>query len=350
MAFFEINNIKISGIAACVPKQMESNEDFAILTQEEREKLIQTTGIKQRRISEENCCTSDLCFFAAEQIIESLKWDKAEIDCLIFVTQTPDYILPATSCILQKRLGLKSDCYVLDVSLGCSGWIYGLSTIASFLSSSGLEKGLLLAGDTISKICSKKDKSTYPLFGDAGTATAVERSEKSKLQFQTSVNGDGFETIIIQDGAYRNIASQDSFISKQIEDGIYRNRLQLVLDGMDVFSFGISKAPQSVNSLIDHFGLNKDTIDYFVFHQANLFMNENIRKKLKLPKEKVPHSLKDFGNTSSATIPLTIVTQLGEDLSNSKKEIIACGFGVGLSWGSVHFTTENIICSKLVEM
>ena len=348
MGILKINNVRITGMAACVPKQIEKNENLSILG-EDAGKFIATTGIHQRRIADSSTCASDLCFHAAEKLIESLNWNKADIDALIFVTQTPDYILPATSCLLQHRLGLSQGCYTLDVSLGCSGWIYGLSTISSLLSSSGLKKGLLLAGDTNTKIVSKEDKSAYPLFGDAGTATAVEWSSGSKMDFHVSCNGEGFEAIIIPDG-FRNMVNQDSLIYQRIEEGITRNRLQLVLDGMNVFSFGISQAPETVNTLISHLGIDIEKIDYFVFHQANMFMNEKIRKKLKLPKEKAPYSIDKFGNTSPASIPLTIVSELGNIFPYSKKQILACGFGVGLSWGSVFFEADHILCPGLVEI
>ena len=350
MGFLNINNVKISGIAACVPKKIEENESLPVLGKEGAAIFFSTTGVKQRRITDSNTCASDLCFHAAEKLIASLKWNKEDIDALIFVTQTPDYILPATSCSLQHRLGLSQGCYTLDVSLGCSGWIYGLSAISSLLSSSGLKKGLLLAGDTNSKICSKEDKSTYPLFGDAGTATAVEWSTGSKMDFHVGCNGEGFEAIIIPDGAYRNVVTQGSLIPVQIEEGITRNKIQVVLDGMNVFSFGISQAPESVNNLISHLGIDIEKVDYFLFHQANMFMNEKIRKKLKLPKEKVPYSLEQFGNTSPASIPLTVVSQLENILPYSKKGILACGFGVGLSWGSVYFEADHILCPTLIEL
>ncbi len=350
MAFLQINNVAIKGISACVPKTIVHNRDYSGFTAEEAEKFMLTTGIEQKREITDDICTSDLCFHAAEQLIKDLNWDKTDIDCLIFVSQGPDYLLPATSCILQQRLGLSTDCYALDISLGCSGWVYGLSVVAGLLSSSGMRKGLLLCGDTASKSCPPSDKSTYPLFGDAGTATAIQYESGVELKFQMATDGSGYQAIIIPDGGYRNPASLKSFDVKTYEPGISRNNYQLTLDGMDVFAFGISQAPQSVNSLMEHFGLDKETVDFFVFHQANLFMNETIRKKLKLPKEKVPYSLKEFGNTSSASIPLTMLTALGDELSSSQKEIIACGFGVGLSWGSVHFVTDRIVCSKLIEI
>jgi 3-oxoacyl-[acyl-carrier-protein] synthase-3 len=350
MAFFTIKNVAVKGIAASVPAHKEDQNDLPFFSNEERQKLVASTGIESRRVSTREICTSDLCLKAAQLLIKDLNWEKDEIDALIFVTQTPDYILPATSCLLQHRLGLKQDCYTLDISLGCSGWIYGLSTIGSLLSSSGLKKGLLLVGDTPSKICSKEDKSTYPLFGDAGTATAVESAPNSDLKFHVSSNGEGSNAIIVPDGAYRNMVNQDSLIYQKIEENITRNKLQVILDGMDVFSFGTSEAPKSVDGLISNFDLDKETIDYFVFHQANMFMNEKIRKKLKIPVEKVPYSLSRFGNTSSATIPLTMVSEIEKELAGSKKKIIACGFGVGLSWGSVYFETDKIVVSPLIEL
>jgi 3-oxoacyl-[acyl-carrier-protein] synthase-3 len=354
MAFFSIPGIEIRGIACCVPDKKENNSDISFLSSEEKEKLIASTGIETRHLSTKDICSSDLCLRAAEKLIKDLQWDKDEIDVLIFVTQTPDYILPATSCILQDRLGLRESCYTLDISLGCSGWIHGLSVVSSLLSTccmGGGRKGILLAGDTPSKLCSMEDKSSYPLFGDAGTATAVELKKESKgFQFHTQTDGNGFKAIIVPNGGYRHPVDSNSLINKEISDGIKRNLLNVILDGMDVFTFGITKAPESVNQLIDYFSLDKDKIDYFVFHQANKFMNEKIRKKLKLPEEKVPYSLKKYGNTSSATIPLTIVTELKNRLINERKEIIACGFGVGLSWGSVHFIADKLVCSDLIEI
>lgn len=350
MAFFEINNVCLRGIASCVPKKVENNTDYAGFCDGEAERFIASTGVEQRRLVEGNTCTSDLCYHAAERLMQDLNWSKDEINCLVFVSQTPDYQLPATACILQERLQLNSECLALDISLGCSGWIYGLNVVASMLSASGLTKGLVLSGDTSSCRCSKNDKSTYPLFGDAGTATALEFNNDKKLKFHAATDGSGWEAIIIPDGGARNPITQDSFLVKTTDPKIERNNLQLRLEGMDVFSFGISKAPQSVNGLLQYFKLDKDQIDYFLFHQANLFMNENIRKKLKLSKEKVPYSLNNFGNTSSASIPLTITTQLKDKLYDSPKRIVACGFGVGLSWGSVYFETEEFVCSDLIEI
>ncbi|MFV0470502.1 MAG: 3-oxoacyl-ACP synthase III family protein [Paludibacteraceae bacterium] len=350
MSFLTVENVKISGISACVPEQVEACRDFSLFSESEAEIFSKTTGVERRRKAHSNVCASDLCQKSAEELIYQLGWDKTDVDCLIFVTQTPDYYLPATSCVLQEKLGLSKDCYTLDVSLGCSGWVYALSVISSLMSHGSLKKGLLLSGDTILKFCSTTDKSTYPLFGDAGSATALEftGNKEDFFNFSFNTDGSGYKAIMIEDGGFRNPVTENSF-EKQIKgDGISRNKLELILEGMDVFSFGISKAPKSVKDLSEHFNLDLEKQDYFIFHQANLFMNEKIRKKLALPEEKVPYSLRDFGNTSSATIPLTMVTQIRQALIESKLSNIACGFGVGLSWGTCHFKTENIVCPKLI--
>lgn len=351
MATFSVNNIAIKGISCCVPKNTERNIDLDILTQEEIQKFIDATGVEERRIVTKEICTSDLCCEAAEKLIKDLNWQKEEIEILVFVSQTADYILPVSAAILQDRLGLSTNCIAFDVPLGCSGYVYGISIIASMMKATGIKKGLLLAGDTSSKLLSKSDKSTIPLFGDGGSATAFELDEETdNLLFDLGTDGSGYKAIMIPDGGSRNRINQDSLKVVNIEEGISRNACNLVLDGMDVFGFGISQAPKTVNKLIEKFEIDKDAIDHFVFHQANLMMNKMIVKKLKLPVEKVPYSLKGFGNTSSTTIPLTIVTELKESLANNNKDLIVCGFGVGLSWGTAKIKLDNVVISDLIEI
>jgi 3-oxoacyl-[acyl-carrier-protein] synthase-3 len=353
MATLHVKNVTIKGISACVPSHIEDNKKSHLFaSDEEVSKFVDTTGIEYRHtVNGRNICTSDLCFEAATKLLAELDWQAAEIECLIFVSQTPDYILPATACILQNRLGLPIDCYAMDISLGCSGWVYGLSAIASLMSSGTIKKGLLLVGDTTTITKSRKDKSTYPLFGDAGTATAVEYTEGTEgIKFHMGTDGKGYEAIMIPDGGFRNFVTPESFIESEVEPGIFRNRLQSILDGPSVFTFGITKAPRSVNALLEKFNLSKEEIDYFVFHQANLIMNEKIRTKLKIEPEKAPYSLNEYGNTSSASIPLTMVSRLNSELTGSNKKILACAFGVGLSWASAVFETENLICPPVIEI
>lgn len=348
MAFLEFKNVRIAGIAAGVPKNVVSNlhpaENDGVSSEYSPEDFVKTTGVKERHVSG-TLCTSDLSFAAAEKLISDLGWDKSEIEALIFVSQTADYILPCTACILQERLGLSKECYAYDCGLGCSGWVYGLSQVASLLAAGTIKKALLLCGDAKKRADGPLD----PLFGHAGTATAVEYSEGSKgFQFHFGTDGSGFDAIITPDGGSRNQITPKSFELEEV-DGKMMHRLQTHMKGMDVFGFGISTAPKTVKKLGEHYGFDYQTADYFVFHQANMKMNNMIAKKLKLEPEKVPSCMYEFGNTSSASIPLTIVTQL-KNRADVPTKYICCGFGVGLSWGTVAFETENIIISDLVQV
>lgn len=347
MAFLEFKNVRIAGMAAGVPKNIASNlqptEEDNISSEYTPDDFVATTGVRERRVSK-TLCTSDLCYGAAEQLIADLGWDKQDIDALIFVSQTADYILPATACILQDRLGLSKECYATDCALGCSGWVYGLSQALSLIMG-GVKKVLLLCGDAKKRfVGGGRD----PLFGAAGTATAIEFAEGAgAFRFHFGTDGSGFDAIITPDGGSRNPITLNSFEKYEYE-GKMINRLVTRMKGMDVFGFGITTAPKSVKKLAEHYGFDYKDADYFVFHQANMKMNNLITKKLKLEESKVPTCMHEFGNTSSASIPLTIVSQLQHNAQN--KKFICCGFGVGLSWGTVAFETKDIVISNLVEL
>lgn len=349
MAFLSVPNVRIAGFAAGVPNKIASNlhpnDDDNFSSEYSPADYVALTGVEERRISDK-LTTSDLCFAAAEKLIADLHWDKSEIEALIFVSQTPDYILPATACILQNRLGLSKECYAADVSLGCSGWVYGLSSVATLCANGSIKKALLLVGDAKSRTVLKND----PLFGHAGTVTAIEFSEKCPpLKFHFGTDGGGYDAIITPDGGSRNPVSLKSFEMEDV-DGVMKNRLYSRMKGMDVFSFGITTAPKTVKKLAEHFEFNYLDYDYFLFHQANMKMNNTIVKKLKLDPDKVPSCMKHFGNTSSASIPLAIVTELKGKIETAPMRFICCGFGVGLSWGTVAFETNELVVSNLVEV
>lgn len=352
MAFLEFKNVRIAGIAAGVPKNIASNlhptADDQVSSEYTPEEFVKTTGVRERRVSSV-LTTADLGYAAAEQLIADLGWDKSEIEALIFVSQTHDYILPATACILQDRLGLNRECYAFDGSIGCSGWVYGVSTAASLLGEGKLKKVLMICGDAKKRFRIPGNLLRDPLFGAASTATALEYKEgAASLQCHFGTDGSGFDAIITPDGGARSPFTPQSFNFEDVE-GKQMCRLQARMKGMDVFSFGITTAPKSVKSLGEHFGFNYLDADYFIFHQANMKMNNMIAKKLKLSDEKVPSCMYRFGNTSSASIPLTIVGELHGQCENGK-QFICCGFGVGLSWGTIRFTSDNMIVSNLVEV
>ena len=344
MAFLEVHNVSIRGISAGVPRKVIDNiKEFNNYSQEyNAEAFVESTGVKERHI--DNLTTSDLCVPAAEQLIKDLNWNKQDIEAVVFVSQTHDYLLPATACIIQERLGLTKECYAMDLSLGCSGWVYGLSVVASLLQNGIIKKALLLAGEAKRRV-----QYDEPLFGYAGTVTALEYEEGAdSFKFHFGTDGSGYDAIIIPDGGSRN-----QFTAKSLEmedfNGRKINRLYSRMKGMDVFSFGISTVPKSVKQLSEHFGIDYQDADYYVLHQANLKMNNMIAKKLKLNADKVPICMDYFGNTSSASIPLTMVTRLGEK-RRGKCKFVCCGFGVGLSWGTVAFSTKDMVLSKLVEV
>lgn len=352
MAFLEFKNVRIAGIAAGVPKNIADNlhptADDAVSAEYTPEDFVKTTGVKERRVSFE-LTTSDLCYAASEKLISDLGWEKEDIGAIIFASQTPDYILPATSCILQDRLGLSKECYATDMTLGCSGWVYGLTSVLSLLSSGTIKKALLMCGEAKARSKGRK-RLRNPLFGSSGTVTAVEYKEDAPaIQFHVGTDGSGFDAIITPDGGSRNPANVDSF-TPEIFEGKETHRLQSRMKGMDVFSFGITTAPKSVKKLAEHYGFDYLQADWFVFHQANMKMNNMIAKKLKLPMEKVPSSMYYFGNTNGGSIPMTIVAELKGKVENKPTSFICCGFGVGLSWGTVAFKTDNLIVSDLVEV
>ena len=345
MSFLDFNAIKIVGLSAGVPENVV--QTISTTDQYGADEFIAMTGVKEKRYSN-SFTTSDLCFPAAEQLIQDLKWDKNDINALVFVTQTPDYILPATSCILQDRLKLSKECMAMDISLGCSGWVHGLAVLCGLMQSGAIKKALLMAGDARKQVYEEQDQ----LFGYAGTVTALEYTGNTndRFMFHFGTDGSGYDAIIRPAGGCRNQASPKDFELIECDDGRMRHNFQTRMKGMDVFGFGITTAPKSIKKLGEHFGFDYMTADYCILHQANMKMNEAIVKKLKITPKKAPNSMLHFGNTSSASIPLTIVTQLKNKIETTKTKFICCGFGVGLSWGTVAFATESIVISKLVEV
>ena len=352
MAFLEYSNIGIKGLAGAVPKNIINNYEYTLFfPEEEVKKIVDKVGIKERRFADKDTCASDLCFAAANKLFEDLNVDKNEIDILIFISQTPDYKMPATSIILQDRLGLNKSTIAFDVNLGCSGFVYGLSIIYSFLNQPGLRKGLLLDGETRSRVYSPKDRKTAFLFGDAGVAALIEKDEKyGKSYFSLNSNGALQNLIKINAGGARNPSSCETLKEKVVDEyGNIRHEEHGYMDGREVFNFVLNEIPDDFMNILNYSGINKSLIDYFIFHQANDFMNSYLMKKLKLPIEKVPTTIEKFGNTSSVSIPITIVSELKNKL-NDRKTILLSGFGVGMTWASSVLHVDNCVISEMVEI
>lgn len=351
MAFLSIPNVAIKGISACVPPKVEENRDIPFYTAEEAEKVIEATGVERKHIVDNGITASDLCFKACKELLDKLGWEPDSIDLICNVTQTSDYINHPNVFVLHERLGLKNDCMAMDLFHGCPGWVIGLSSVASLVSLGSIKRALLLDGDCISRIQYAYDHESRPLFGDCGTATAVEFDENATpLLFQTGTNSVDGKALIREIGAFRKPFTIDSFIDEQDKLSGKRqvSEEEQLMDGMSVFSFGITTPPKSMKQLCEHFGKDLLAIDKVIIHQANQFMVNKIAKKLKVDMERVPSSLRDYGNTTSATIPLTIVSQCGKEYEQKELSTIACGFGTGLSWATVYFESKNMVCPEVI--
>ncbi len=351
MAFLTIPDVRVAGISAAVPRNRENNADYGWISKKERESLIRNIGVETRRVAEKGVTTSDLCVPAAEKLIADLGWDKKEIELIIFVSQSRDYLVPTTACIVQDRLGLPHSCMAYDVGLGCSGYVYGLSMAGTMMQTGMIRKALLMVGDISTLTTSYRDKSTYPLFGDVGTVTALEyRKGAPPMNLSLESDGAGYEALIIRDGGARNKMSRQSFDFKKYGKGIHRSRLNLELNGIEVFNFSLREVVPNINGLLKRTGRTLSDVDYLVFHQANRLINETLRKMLRLDPEKVPYSIREFGNTSGASLPLTMVASLGDRLQKEPARLLLSAFGVGLSWGSALVDTDRIVIPPLIEM
>lgn len=353
MARWNIQNVRLAGVSACVPKNIVKTADIDLFTTEEADTFDKTVGIKERRIAPDDICASDLCQSAAEKLLGELGWEKESIDVLIFESVTGDYKTPPTSCLLQDRLGLSEDCFCLDIPMGCCGCMYAINVASGLLTTGNAKRALLLVGDTALRMGSMKDKSRVPLFGDAGTAMALEYTHGAEpiiIDFHTQ--GSGFDALCTPHGGFRNPITPESFEYEDFGHGIVRAPMHTLIDGMKVFTFAISKPPKSMKTLIDELEIDvENDIDYFLIHQANKLIVDRIVKKMKFPVEKVPYNLEEFGNLGGASIPSLMVTRLRDKVSSSENTRLLCSsFGLGLSWGTMLLNVKDVVVPELIEM
>ena len=348
MALWEIKNVAVRGVTGTVPAHAVKTADFEIFTPEEAEIFDNTVGIRNRYIGPDELCTSDLCFDAAERLIAALGWEKESIDVLVFGSVTGDYKTPPTAGILQHRLGLPTSTFVLDIPMGCCGSMYAINVAGNLLSAGSVRRALLLVGDTALRMGSMKDKSRVPLFGDSGTAMALEydpAAEPIVIEFNTL--GSGYEALITPHGGFRHPITPESFIEEDFGNGIVRAPKDTLINGMDVVSFAISRPPISIKKLMEAYELTPENVDYFLIHQANKLIVDRIVKKLKLPLEKVPYDLQEFGNLGGASIPMLMTWNLAGELQQRPLTLLCSSFGLGLTWGTMLLRTQKVIVSDL---
>jgi 3-oxoacyl-[acyl-carrier-protein] synthase-3 len=329
MALVQTSGSRIAGICTSVPMSRFDNvADTVEFTETEVRKVTGLAGVSARRIAGDSVCSSDLCVQSSERLLQSLGWSPDSVDALIMVTQTPDYILPSTSCVIHKRLGLSDRCAAFDVGLGCSGYPYGLwlgaMMIQSGGGSGGIRRVLVLHGETPTRFSDRADRSVSLLFGDAGSATALEATPAQTKPWYFALHTDGrsYDSMIIESGGFRN----------RFDDN--RRNHCVSMDGALIFNFTIKRVPALIEETLTGSGHSVADIDYFIFHQSNQFIMKHLCSKQSLPVEKVPLTLKDFGNTGGVSIPLTITR--GELMRPRDKalRLMLLGYGVGLSWGS----------------
>ena len=348
MAKITFHGVGIKALSACVPPEIVYNKDLGyLIPEEEIEKTISNIGIEQRRIAAPDVTASDLCFKAARRLMEDNQIAPESIDVLLFMSQTADYRIPATSCLLQQRLELPRETLCFDISLGCSGYLFALSTAFAYASMPGINRVLLLDGETFSKIVNRRDKVDWPLYGDAGTATLIEKGDYGDSTFMLYTDGSGENTLKIHAGM-RNPITPDSCVEREQEEGNIRSDLEVFMDGMDVFNFAISKVPKSIKLLLKETDKTIDDVDYLVFHQANRFMMDFFVKKLKISPDRVPYCISKYGNTSSASVPLTVSSELSGQLDGSHT-VVMSAFGAGLSWGAAIMQMRDCKVSPVIE-
>ena len=353
MPIVTYKNVGIKALAACVPSRVIDNYhyDLDIWPEEEVKKVVDKVGVAERRFVDDGTCASDLCFAAAERLIADNNIDKSEIDLLVFLSQTPDYRMPATSILLQDRLSLPMSTMAFDISLGCSGFISALSIVYSMMQNNGFRKALLLNGETRSKVYSRKDRREAFIFGDAGVAALIERDERfGESHFSLNSDGSRGDLIMIPGGGYRHMSSAETIKEKVVDEyGNVRTDEQGRMNGADVFNFVIVEVPKDIKRLLAATGEDIQKLDYYVFHQANAFINNYIAKKMKLDKERIPWTIQKYGNTSSVSVPLTIASELKNKMAGEKRLLLSA-FGVGMAWATAIVPFVDCKISDIVEI
>ncbi|WP_405369137.1 3-oxoacyl-ACP synthase III family protein [Nonlabens sp. Asnod2-A12] len=328
----------INHISYYLPEKILTNEDLATEFPEwSVEKIAKKIGINERHIAGEDETSLDMGVKAANQLFEEYGVQADSIDYLLFCTQSPDYFLPTSACIIQDKLGLRKSCGALDFNLGCSGFIYGLSLAKGLVASGIAKKVLLVCGETYSKFLNKSDKGNRTIFGDAASATLISSESiglSAKIgQFDLGTDGSGAENLIVKAGGMR----QPELLNEEIKDdyGNTSSDADLFMNGPEIFNFTSLNVPKLVENNIQKNELDMDDIQHFVFHQANAYMLNHLRKKIKVEKDRFPVRMDFCGNTVSSTIQIALRTLQDENSIKSGEKILLAGFGVGYSWGAV---------------
>ena len=352
MAKSVFTGVRISGVAGAVPKAAVNNlTDHQFCSAEDRKKIVDLTRVASYRKAPPEMCASDLCLAAAEALLSGLGRRPEEIDAIVFATITPDYRVPSTACVLQHRLQCRTSVVAYDISMGCSGFVVGLYNACSLIKGAGLKRVLLLAGDTQSKLCHDQDKNVVFLLGDGGTATLLEADpDAGDIVVEVMTDGGRFQNLYVPAGGFRRPSSEATRQVREQPDGGMRSEDDLYMNGMEIFKFSATDVVKTLTGFMEAEKLSPEHIDQLFLHQANGFMNDKIARKLKFPAEKVPYTIGFYGNTGSASIPLTMAHHFSQQGSTGRTRCLVSGFGVGLSWGVATFGIDGICAPPVVEL
>ena len=342
-----VNNVRVLGISSVVPsEEFDLRDEKNLYDGDQRriERIISSSGFLKRRVSPLNVMTSDLCYEAAENVILNTKISRDKIDGLIFISYTPDYLMPATSYVLHKRLGLSKNCIVVDIPQACSGYEIGLYQ-ASMMINYGCKNVLLLVGDSFSKFSDMFNNSSAPIFSDAGTATILTYDKFSRNTYiNIFSNGEGYSSLMCKNGGFKNIPTRDMFY----DNGLFK--YESSMDGGKIFDFALYEVSNGINSILEFSKIDKSEIDYFVMHQANKLILKTIATQIGVSEDKIPmKTITEYGNQCGASIPCTISNELFLDIISKNNKLLLSGFGVGLSWANVIIDMNQIYCSGIIE-
>jgi 3-oxoacyl-[acyl-carrier-protein] synthase-3 len=351
MAKSTFHGIRISGVAGAVPAAKVDNlRDHQFVPLEDRQKIVELTRVAEYRKAPPHLCASDLCQAAAESLLAGLGRAPQDIDAIVFTTMTPDYRVPSTACVLQDRMGCSTSAVAFDVNMGCSGYIVGLYTACSLIRGGGLSRVLLLAGDTQTKLCHDEDKNVVFILADGGTATVLEADPAAgDIVIELMTDGGRFKNLYVPAGGCRQPSSEETRAVRVQPDGGVRSADNLFMNGMEIFKFSVTDVVKSLTGFMEAEQLPADAIDRLFLHQANYFMNDKIAKKLKFTQDKVPYTIPFYGNTGSASIPLTMAHHFSTTAPD-RRRVLMSGFGVGLSWGVATATLDGIVAPPVIEM
>jgi 3-oxoacyl-[acyl-carrier-protein] synthase-3 len=342
MASSTISGCKIVGISTCVPGQRFDNiKDTTEFTKEEVKKVVAMAGVNARRYADNNTTSSDLCIKAAKKLLESICWDASSIDVLIFITQSPDYFLPQTSSVIYKALQMNESCAAFDVGLGCSGYPYGLWLASMMIKTGGAKRVLVCHGETPTRFSDKSDRAVSLLFGDAGSATAIELDKSSDSfpwYFMQYTDGNRFQDMIIEGGGFRERFPEDD------------RKYYVRMNGANIFNFTIKRVPELINNTLEYADLSIEDIDYYIFHQSNSYIMKHVLKKVGLSKDKIPFIIGEYGNTGGPSVPLTMTLGNLTWSKNHSLKLMLLAYGVGLSWASALIGLESDVVLRHVEL